>query len=160
MHIKFDRPRQSYHSPTPHKILNQRIQNHNNIANTKIDSSESSKNNCLNKTEQDDQCSPQLHASDSTRKISFSKTQAVIGLGKKGKEERINNGGKPVWGEIPIIIFSRLIVRMILSKLFGVTLIPIKPLPVFSKFIIQFHVPFTPRIMLLSIQRKQVRQQS
>jgi len=93
-------------------------------------------------------------------KYHFPKTIAVIGLGKKGKEERINNGGKPVWGEIPIIIFSRLIVRMILSKLFGVTLIPIKPLPVFSKFIIQFHVPFTPRIMLLSIQRKHVRQQS
>lgn len=54
----------------------------------------------------------------------------------------------PVRVKILIIVLSRLILGMIFSDFFRVTLIPIQPLPVFSKLIVQFHVPFAPRFML------------
>lgn len=57
---------------------------------------------------------------------------------------------EPVWIKIFIVFLSRLVISMIPSNLLGVSFIPVKPLPVFPKFIVQLHVLLAPWLMLLS----------
>ena len=59
------------------------------------------------------------------------------------------NKEKPVRRKILIIIFGRLVVSMILCNFLGVAFIPVQPLPIFSKLLIQLHVLVAPGLMLL-----------
>lgn len=70
---------------------------------------------------------------------------------------RISNGQKkkPVWIKIFIVFLSRLVISMIPSNLVGVAFIPVKPLPVFPKLVVQLHVLLAPRLVLLSFTNHQ-----
>lgn len=53
----------------------------------------------------------------------------------------------PVRREIVIIVLSGFIIRMILSNFFGITLVPIQPLPIFPQLLVKLHVSFAPRLV-------------
>lgn len=121
-------------------LLNQNIQRTENSApreyrDNKKSSSKYSKNNCdtvpFFGMKISNAVKRQAHAHDIKINL-YSSKKAVMNYAEKEK----NDGGKPVRREIFIIIFSRLIVRMIPCKLVRKTLVPIKSLPIFSKFII------------------------
>jgi len=68
----------------------------------------------------------------------------------------ISQAETPVRREIMVIIFSRLVIRMVHGNFFGVTLVPIQSLPIFSKLLVELHVPFAPRLVFLSMHKSKI----